>query len=134
MAAMTAYHRRPPRGWLLALAEKSRQLVVLFFDSLVSTEPTSTAASSTSPAAVASAAAATAEASHLCQTRIDLLLGLLKNIHEITRLLLVISGEQGDGSAVGAGTTSTTNTVDVILRVVGVVVVQDVSDVPNVFT
>lgn len=47
---------------------------------------------------------------------------------------LTISGKEGDGSALGAGTASTTDTVDVILRVVGVVVVQHVGDVANVFS
>lgn len=50
--------------------------------------------------------------------------------HQIIRTL---SGEEGDGSTHGTGTTSTANTMDVVLRVVGVVVVEDVSNVADIF-
>lgn len=46
---------------------------------------------------------------------------------------LTISGEEGDGGSVRAGTACATDAVDVILRVVGVIVVQHVGDVANVF-
>lgn len=47
---------------------------------------------------------------------------------------LTVSGEEGNGSAVGSSTTGTSNTMDVILRVVRVVVVQHMGDVANIFS
>lgn len=47
---------------------------------------------------------------------------------------LTVGGEEGNGRALGTGTTSTTDSVDVILRVVRVVVVQHMGNVANVFS
>jgi hypothetical protein len=82
------------------------------------------------------------------QARIDLLLGLGKNLDEITGLLGVcdtvsevlawrkalrtLSSEQGDGGTVGTSTTGTTNAMNVILRVVRVVVVEHMSNVADI--
>ena len=44
-----------------------------------------------------------------------------------------VSGEEGDGSAVGAGTASSADTMDVILRVVGVVIVEHMGNVAHIF-
>lgn len=85
------YHRRFPSGMLLELLAGSRQLVVLL-PALVSAIPTS-AATSTSVTAIATATTA-AVAGHLSQARVNLLLGLLEDIDEITRLLLVCFGCQ----------------------------------------
>lgn len=70
-------------GWkqLLAPAERARDYKLII-------TLTSTAATSTSVTPTA-ATAATTEASHLGKARINLLLGLLEDIDEITRLLLV---------------------------------------------
>lgn len=46
---------------------------------------------------------------------------------------LTVSGKEGDGCALGAGTASSANTVDVILRVVGVIIVQHMSNVAHIF-
>lgn len=133
---------------LLALAEGWSARGCRFAAS-VSAEPTSTTASSTTVPAV-SATATTAKAGHLGKARVNLLLGLLEHIHQITCLLLVweivspclgessngiltVSGEEGNGGTLRASTASTANTVDVILRVVRVVVVQHMSDVANIF-
>lgn len=45
---------------------------------------------------------------------------------------LTIRGEERNGRASRAGTTSTSDSVDVILRVIGVIVVQHMGNVPNV--
>jgi hypothetical protein len=47
---------------------------------------------------------------------------------------LTVSGEEGNGSTLGTGTSSTTNTVDIVLRVVGVIIVEHMSDVANIFS
>lgn len=114
---------------------------------------TSVAAASVSTAAPVPTVAATtttAVSGHLSQAGVNLLLGLLEDIHEITSLLgvysevskvcgpkrmgqlLTVSGEEGDGGTHLTSTASTANTVDVILRVVGVVIVQHVSNVANI--
>lgn len=69
-------------GW------RSSQLERCLADS-ASAEPTSATATTTTPSAVAATAAAATVSSHLSKTRINLLLGLLENIDEITSLLLV---------------------------------------------
>lgn len=51
---------------------------------------------------------------------------------EINEEILTVSGEEGNGSTLLAGTTSTTNTVDVILRVVGVVIVEHMCNVAHI--
>jgi hypothetical protein len=113
----------------------------------VTAEPTS----ATAPATVTTVAATTTSsvASHLDQTRINLLLRFREDIHEVTRLLLVcravshssspkeeaqltISGEEGNGGTLLSGTSSTANAVNVILRVVGVIVVEHMGDVANI--
>lgn len=112
----------------------------------VSAIPTST--TTTSTVAAVTTATATTIADHLGEARVDLLLGLLKDINQVAGLLLVwkglaietkwkegiltVSGEKGDGGTLGTGTASTANTVDVILRVVRVVVVQHVSNVADI--
>jgi hypothetical protein len=55
----------------------------------VTAKPTSTAATSTSVSAPTTTTTAAAKASHLGQTRVNLLLGFLEDIYEITGLLLV---------------------------------------------
>jgi hypothetical protein len=87
---MSSYHRRLPMGMLLALAEMARSARGVARLPSVTSIPTSTAAATTSIASVAATATA-AKASHLSQTGINLLLGLMKDIHEITSLLLVCS-------------------------------------------
>lgn len=117
------------------------------------------AATATVTTTVTAVAAAAAVSHHLLETRVDLLLGLLQHIHEVTGLLSIwelvsknvgseklkkkeadkraagrtISGEEGDGRASGTSTTGPANPVDVVLRVVGVVIVDDVSNVAHVF-
>lgn len=85
------YHRRFPNGMLLELAggPSARGVVAC---GLVSAIPTSSAASSTTESAIATAAATTAKSGHLSQTGINLLLGLLQDVDEITGLLLVCRG------------------------------------------
>lgn len=153
------YQRRLERGMLLALlAVACCQSVLPFVSYLValtSAIRTTTTTSAAAPATVPPAAAATAVAGHLGEARVDLLLGLSENIDKVPGLLgvygqarlalhgirgyraqtgLTVSGEERNGRALGAGTTSTSNPVDVILRVIGVVVVQHVSDVANVLS
>lgn len=116
---------------------------------LTTTTSATTTSTATTASPAAAAATATTVAGHLVETGINLLLGLLENLDEITSLLgvwMVVSNvqsatdrnihtlcsEKGDGSSVSASTSSTTNTVDVILRVVRVIIVQHVSNVANI--
>lgn len=46
---------------------------------------------------------------------------------------LTISGEERNGSALGASTTGPPNTMNIVLGVIGVIVVQNMSDVTNIF-
>jgi hypothetical protein len=59
------------------------------FVALVSAKPTSATAAATSVATISAATTTAAVADHLGQAGINLLLGLLEDIHKITRLLLV---------------------------------------------
>lgn len=90
-----------------------------------STTATATAAPSVTATATTAAAATTREAAHFLELGIDLLLGLGQDGEQITGLLAVVLGEQGDGGTLLASTASTANTVDVVLGVGGVVVVDD---------
>lgn len=89
------YQRRLLRsGMLLALLPPGdfgvRNCRLVQNPLIASAEPTSTTtATTTSPASVAATTAAAAEASHLSQTRVNLLLCLLKNVDKLTSLLLV---------------------------------------------
>lgn len=58
----------------------------------------------------------------------------MSNIRAGRGAKLTVSGEKGDGSTLGASTTSSANSVDIILRVVGVVIVQDVSNVSHILS
>jgi len=125
--------------------------------SLTSVAAAATTATAAAIVTVPTVAASTTIPSHLRQTRIDLLLGLMKNRQKITGLLgicgqplvdsarkpaegergawsvLTVRSEECDRGSVRAGTASTTNSVDVVLRVVGIVIVEHVSDVAHVF-
>lgn len=49
------------------------------------------------------------------------------------RVILTISGKEGNGGTVRSGTAGTTNTMDIILRVIGVIVVEHMGDVAHIF-
>lgn len=87
--AGSPYHRRLPMGMLLELLAGGRVSSRGVLADSASAEPTSATATATTPSAVAATAAAATVSSHFSKTRIDLLLGLLENIDEITSLLLV---------------------------------------------
>lgn len=100
----TVYHRRLPTGMAfapLAPAERpvtaNRSALVLQHATgqnsytLTTTESTTAAAAAT-VAAVAAAATTTAVPSHLGKARINVLLGLLENTHEVTSLLSIWRG------------------------------------------
>lgn len=95
---------------------------------------TASATTTTSTVATAASTSATAVASHLREARIDLLIGLLQYLYELTRLLdicnimltlslrhtasrtgLTVSSEESDGGALAACTSCTADTVDVVL-------------------
>lgn len=82
--------------------------------------PTTTATESTAPR-------------QLDQLRVDLLLGLTQDADQVLGGLAVVGSEEGDGSALGAGTARTTDAVDVVLNVPGEVVVDDKLDVLDVY-
>ena len=44
-----------------------------------------------------------------------------------------VSSKEGDGSAVGTGTSSSSNTMNIILRIVWIVIVEDVCDIAHIF-
>jgi hypothetical protein len=116
------YQRRLPTGIAFAPLTPAERLTT--------TESTTAAAT---VAAISAASTPTTVPSHLGETRINVLLSLLEDTHEITGLLRIVSGEEGDGCAFGAGTASSADAVDVVLRVVGVVIVEHMSNVAHIF-
>ena len=52
---------------------------------------------------------------HVIQFGFNELVGLPQNIHQLTGLLAVATGEEGICSALAAGTSCTTNAMDIVL-------------------
>lgn len=103
------------------------------------TSTTTTAASATTATAVSAVAAATisTSASHISKLRGNLLFGFAEDGEKVAGLLVVVGGEEGNGSSLGTmgllvsaslmilgvslpSTTSTSDTMNVILRVIRV--------------
>lgn len=93
---------------------------------------TTATASAIAAATIATSAAAATVANHLLKLGINILLSLGEHVNEITRLLGIVSGEQGDGGTSLASTAGSADTVDVVLRVVGVVIVEHMSNVAHI--
>ena len=47
---------------------------------------------------------------------------------------LTVSGEKGNRSPLGTGTTSSTNTMNIVLRVVRIIVIQNMCNVSDIFS
>jgi len=69
---------------------------------------------------------------HLVELGVDVLFGLLEDVHQLPRLLCILCGEVGVRSSRVLGTGSTADAMDIVFRVVWEVKVDHILDVRHI--
>ena len=70
---------------------------------------------------------------HVIQFGFNELVGLPQNVHQLTGLLAVATGEECVRSALAAGTSCAANAMDIVLCLGGEVVVDHIANVPHIY-